>query len=246
MAIRSRPADQAPPPFTGFGRGVLGFFAELDAAQNRDWFEANKPRYEAESRGPMASLVASLGFALAARDHPLSGDPKRALFRIHRDVRFGHDKRPYKTNVSAVLTRDGDKKSQGLLYIDVGLSGCFAALGFYMPDPAQLAAIRERIMTAPARWAAVEAALAGAGLSLSQDAAAARLPRGIDPARASGLETVLRLKHFTISRPIGPDELVDPALVDGLADFAEAGRPLLEFGWSALADLPARRDHGRL
>ncbi len=240
MATRSRTAEAAPPPFTGFGPGVLGFFEALDAAQTRDWFEANRARYETEAHGPMASLVASLGFALAARDIPLLGDPKRALFRIHRDVRFGRDKRPYKTNVSAVLTRDGDKHSQGLLYVDVGLSGCFAALGFYRPDADQLAAIRERIMVAPARWAAVEAALAAAGLTVDRGSALARLPRGLDPARAAGLEGVLRLTSFTVMRPIAPALLFDPGLVDDLAGFAEAGRPLLDFGWSALADRPPR------
>ena len=241
MASRSRTADTAPPPFTGFGAGVIAFFEALDTEQTRDWFEANRARYEAEARGPMASLVASLGFALAARDIPLMGDPKRALFRIHRDVRFARDKRPYKTNVSAVLTRDGDKHSQGLLYLDIGLSGCFAALGFYQPDPDQLGAIRAQIMDTPARWAAVEAALETEGLALSRDSAAARLPRGLDPARAAGLEGVLRLANLTVMRPIDPAMLVDPNLVDQLADFAAAGRPLLDFGWSALARLPPRR-----
>ncbi len=242
MASRSRKLDDATVlPFTGFGPGAIPFFAELDAHQTREWFEANRARYETEARGPMASLVVSLGFALAARDIPLTGDPKRSLFRIHRDVRFARDKRPYKTNVSAVLTRDGDKRSPGLLYVDVGLAGSFAALGFYQPEPDQLDAIRTRIVEAPQRWSAVEEALARGGLTLSRDHAAARLPPAFAGAKADGLGNTLRLKSFVVSRPIHPGELVRPELVDVLVEFVSAGLPLLEFGWAALASRPPRR-----
>ena len=234
MVRRSSPVDRTPKPFTGFGAGALGFFADLDAEQSREWFEANRPVYEAQARGPMESLVASLSFALAARDIPLTGDPRRALFRIHRDVRFGRDKRPYKTNVSAVLTRDGDKGSAGLLYIDIGHADCFAALGFWQPEPEQLALFRERIMERPEEWRAIEASLAARGKPLLRDGAAARLPRGLDPVRSVGLEDTLKLKSFVVRQPIPPAEIGDPGLVDRLAVFAETGLPLLAFGWSAL------------
>ena len=86
-----------PPPFTGFGPEALGFLRDLAREQDRAWFLANKDRYEATIRAPMASLVAALSNVLAARRIPLRGDPQRAMFRIQRDVRFSRDKRPYKT-----------------------------------------------------------------------------------------------------------------------------------------------------
>jgi uncharacterized protein (DUF2461 family) len=45
------------------------------------------------------------------------------VFRIHRDVRFSKDKKPYKTHVSATLTRDGLKLSPGLVYVHIEPEG---------------------------------------------------------------------------------------------------------------------------
>jgi uncharacterized protein (TIGR02453 family) len=88
---RKSPEDTPPAPFNGFGPGALPFFHDLGANQTRDWFLANKAVYEGQVRAPLAALVEALAFAFAAHDIPLTGDPKRALFRIHRDVRFSKD-----------------------------------------------------------------------------------------------------------------------------------------------------------
>ena len=87
--------------------------ASSEAEQNRDWFAENKERYDLAVAAPLASLVMSLSLAMAANELPLTGEPKSSIFRIHRDVRFSKDKRPYKTTASFVLTRDGTKKSRG-------------------------------------------------------------------------------------------------------------------------------------
>ncbi len=186
----------------------------------------------------MAALVGSLGFALAAREIPLMGDPKASLFRVNRDVRFSKDKRPYKENVSAVLTRDGTKRSQGLLYIHVAPDSAFAALGFYGVEPDQLAAIRTRMVAEPDRWLRLEAALAKHGHVLSTESMTARAPRGFEAPEA--LRDAIRLKSFTVMLPLSREQLADPAVVDRIADFAGEGLPLLEFGWAALHSLPPR------
>ena len=51
------------------------------------------------------------------------GDAKKNIFRIHRDVRFSKDKPPYKTHVSASLTREGDKRAPGAVYVHVEPEG---------------------------------------------------------------------------------------------------------------------------
>ena len=107
-------------PFEGFRPAALTFLKDLAANQNRDWFQANKSAYETELRAPMGALVDALAFAFEVHDIALTGDAKRSLFRIHRDVRFAKDKNPYKTNVSAVLSRDGTRHGTGILYIQVG------------------------------------------------------------------------------------------------------------------------------
>lgn len=234
-----RPIIRAMTSFQGFGPKALAFFEALAFHQTKAWFEENRALYETDVRGPLGLLVADLTAELARREVPLAGDPKRSLFRINRDVRFSKDKSPYKTNAGATLTRDGAKLSQGLLYVQVAPRDSFVALGFYEPEPAQLAALRGAMAEKAERWAAVKAGLEGAGLALSREGAAKRMPRGfeaVDP--ASPLAEDLKLKSLIVSRPLSADEILRPGLVGTIADVAVAGRGLLDFGWSAL-------DHAR-
>lgn len=220
--------------FRGFGPEAMAFFEALAADNTRDWFHAHKAEYERVVRSPAMDLVADANTAFAARDIPLHGEPKRALFRVNRDVRFARDKSPYKTNVSFVLTRSGDKHDQGLVYVQHGLDGSFAAAGFYALGPPELAALRTRIAGRGGDWRAVVAALGASGLALSRDGAAARLPRGFSADAVGDLADDLKLKSYTVSRPLSEHDLASPGLPDTLAAFASAATPLLAFGWRAL------------
>lgn len=110
-------------PFPGFAAADLAFLSGLAAHNDREWFTANRAPYDDGLKPTLAMLILALNEAMAARDLPLSGDPKRSVFRIHRDVRFSKDKRPYKTHVSATLTRDGQKMSPGMLYVHIEPEG---------------------------------------------------------------------------------------------------------------------------
>jgi uncharacterized protein (DUF2461 family) len=109
--------------FRGFAAADLAFLTGLAAHNDRDWFTANRAVYDQRLKPTLAALIDALNAAFAARDLPLAGDPKRSVFRIHRDVRFSKDKRPYKTHVSATLTRDGQKLSPGLVYVHIEPEG---------------------------------------------------------------------------------------------------------------------------
>jgi uncharacterized protein (DUF2461 family) len=109
--------------FPGFAAADLAFLTGLAAHNDRDWFTANRAIYDQRLKPTLAALIDALNAAFAARDLPLAGDPKKSVFRIHRDVRFSKDKRPYKTHVSATLTRDGQKLSPGLVYVHIEPGG---------------------------------------------------------------------------------------------------------------------------
>ncbi len=225
-----------PLQFRGFGPDAFAFLESLAANNSREWFLPRKADYDRDLKGPMMDLVADLSTAFAARGVPLSGDPRTALFRVNRDVRFSRDKSPYKTVVSAVLTRDGTKgrRARGLFYVQVGLDRALAALGFHGLEPDDLSTFRTRIARGRGEWRKVEASLAKAGLALSRDDAAARLPRPFHAEEVGDLADALKLKSYTVSRPLTRDDVADPALVGRLAAFAAEGRPLLDFGWDAL------------
>ena len=226
-------ADHPPPPFEGFAPDGLAFLRELAEQQDRAWFQANRARYETGLQLPMASLVAALAAELARRGVTLRGDAKRSLFRIHRDVRFSPDKRPYKTNVGALLSRDGDKLSPGVLYVHIAPTACFAAAGFYRPEPAFLGALRERIVAKPDAWRSMLQRLAASGLALGEDEDALRRPpRGFESVDDPALAPALRCRSFIVRRPLAATEVTQPGLVERLAEFAEAASPLLAFGWA--------------
>jgi uncharacterized protein (TIGR02453 family) len=109
--------------FTGFGKGATGFFTELEANNNRDWWLANKDRYDAEIRGPLEHVLADLADEF--------GEAK--VFRPNRDTRFANDKSPYKTAAAAVIWEDG-----GSCYVQISASGLFTGGGCYHMDRGQL------------------------------------------------------------------------------------------------------------
>ncbi len=109
--------------FPGFAAADLAFLTGLAVHNDREWFTANRAVYDDRLKPTLGALIEALNAAFAARDLPLAGDPKKSVFRIHRDVRFSKDKKPYKTHVSATLTRDGMKLSPGLVYVHIEPEG---------------------------------------------------------------------------------------------------------------------------
>lgn len=233
--------SKAPPkspdvgPFTGFGRRALIFFEDLAANQNRDWFLAHKDVYDGDIRRPMEALVESLVLAFAAHDIPLTGSAKASIFRIHRDVRFAKDKSPYKTHAGAVMSRDGTKSGKGILYVQVGgVEQAFVAIGFYGPEPDDLAAIRHAIATAPEQWLDLERSLEDMGLTLSRGSPSTRMPKGYEALSDSPIAGVLKYRNFIISRTFPPERIFHADLVDDIVAFAGLALPLLEFGCGAI------------
>ncbi len=230
----SKPAQPTPlTPFEGFRPESMAFFRELDNHQNKEWFAANKARYEQFVRGPLQSLVADVSAQLKKAKLPLYGDPHRSLFRINRDIRFSKDKRPYQTHASAALTRDGEKHSPGVLYIHIDPAGSFVAAGFYCPEPQTLLAMRQGLVANPSGWGKVERALVKAELPLATDEALVRVPRGFEDAPEK-LAAVLKLKNWVVRRELTATDISRPSLVDQIVTLASDAKPLLNFGWDAL------------
>jgi uncharacterized protein (TIGR02453 family) len=132
-------------------RDLSRFLFELSENNNRAWFVMNKPRYDI-LRAEFLQLVTELIIGISRFDQAIAGcDPKKALFRINRDVRFRADKSPYKTTFSASILPSGRKKpSEGggpAYYFQMDATGrLFFAVGEYMPPSDRLRAIRDQIV----------------------------------------------------------------------------------------------------
>lgn len=216
--------------FNGFGEKALPFLKALDFHQSREWFQENRDLYESHLKEPLGDLVEVLTERLAALKLGLKGDRKKSLFRINRDVRFSKDKRPYNQHVSAILSRDGSKMSEGVLFIYFGLDRCFAGVAWYQPRPELMQALRSAIVNKPAAFRAMAKALKKNGLALGDEERMKRLPRGFEQVTEPDLGEAVRNRHFVVRHTIDPTGIHSPKLVDELVDFTQRARPLLDWG----------------
>jgi uncharacterized protein (TIGR02453 family) len=125
----------------------MKFLRGLEKNNDRDWFNGRKAVYETELKEPMLAIVRKITDAMIefAPNHVRPAE--KSLFRIYRDTRFSHDKRPYKTHVAAWWSHMGMEKTSGAgYYFQVSPKGVVIAAGAYMPEKEQLAAIRHWLL----------------------------------------------------------------------------------------------------
>src|SRR5262249_32741022 len=145
---------------------------------------------------------------------PIDVDPSRVGFRIYRDVRFSHDKSPYKTNLGTYLPYKGVRGAPGGLYLHVEPKESFAAIAFYQLDRPQLQRWRQTMASDPKRFERVIRALDKNGVAMyEQQDGLKRMPRGFEAFAESPIERYFRWPSFTVSQDIGDDELGSAKLV---------------------------------
>ncbi|HET8836420.1 MAG TPA: TIGR02453 family protein [Gemmatimonadales bacterium] len=215
--------------FRGFGPGALKFLRALARHNDREWFERHRAVYETEVRDPLRALVEEMDVRLARLAPELVGDPRRSIFRIHRDVRFSKDKSPYKTNAACQFYhhdagRGAGQDAEGAgagLYFQLAEGECFVAGGIWMPARPALEKIREAVAADPE---ALDRIVGAAGFrrrlgSLSEEAMLTRLPRGYADGHPAA--PWLRYKSFTASRMLTEREVTSPRLAATIErDFA--------------------------
>jgi len=124
---------------------VLDFLSQLTVNNNREWFQQNKAWYE-KSRKEVEVFVSEMITTISAIDPALQTPAmKDCIFRIFRDVRFGADKSPYKTNFGAFIARGGRKSSNPGYYFHFEPGKSMLAGGVYMPQPDTLKLLRNEI-----------------------------------------------------------------------------------------------------
>lgn len=126
-----------------FDKDFVKFMKDLAAHNEREWFHENKKRYEKSVKDPFVGFVQELIDKVGKLDKNVKIEPKQAIFRIHRDVRFSKDKTPYKTNASAIISAGGrkDMHSPGM-YIQLGPEDVRVYGGLFQLDTKQLYSVR--------------------------------------------------------------------------------------------------------
>src|SRR5262249_18093569 len=139
-----------------FDDGFFRFLTQLARNNNREWFQANKARYESDVRDPMLLFVAALAPRLREIAPHFVVDPSPvggSMMRIHRDIRFSRDKSPYKTAVAAHFQRQGQRgDSLPAYYLHLKPGTSLVGAGIWHPDPPTLRKIRDKMVEDPKRW----------------------------------------------------------------------------------------------
>ena len=218
-----------------FSRTLFQFLRDLKANNNREWFQANKARYEAEVKGPVLAFVMAFAEPLEGINKHFRADPRPvggSMFRINRDTRFSGNKDPYKLNVGAQFRHaqcTKDVHSPGF-YLHLEPGGCFATTGLWHPDPDSLHKVRERIVSHTRAWKALQTA----GIEVGGDALK-RVPAGFDPAHPFAED--LKLKDFYTYTPLTEKEVCAPDFLGHFTDICRTHAPLAAFLTKAL-ELP--------
>lgn len=208
-------------------RAALEFLRELEDNNDRDWFRANRQRYDRDLLEParrLADQLAHLG--------------KPHFFRPYNDLRFRPGP-PLKEQLGVAIGYGGS----GGFYFELSLDGFLVAAGMHRPASDQLERFRAAIDDAR-RARGFKRALRAAeqgGLSPAPPALK-RAPKGY-PLDHPRIE-LLRMKELTVSRrhELKP-WLHDQRCLERVRSELDAARPLVK--WLAETVGPSTRPQRR-
>lgn len=218
---------------------ILTFLTELSANNNREWFAEHKEWYQScyarfvEFSAEYIKRLSELDPSLAVLQ------PKDCIWRIYRDVRFSHDKRPYKewfgcfpaSGVPGQPRTWGKHSMRGGYYVHIQPGECMFAGGIWDPGKELLKALRTEI---EANYEEVEDIMSAPGWKkyFGQDfdtlwGGLKKVPAGFDPE----FKHAEWLKHraYTFSTMLTDEQVSMPDFIDTIIDIAKAGKPMNDF-----------------
>lgn len=211
---------------------LFDFFRDLRDNNNRDWFQANRSRYEEDVKTPLLAFITDFAEPLHQISPHFMAIPRvgGSLFRIHRDVRFSKDKRPYKeaAGVHFRHTSGKDVHAPGF-YFHLGPDEVFAAIGIWGPGSKELLLIRQKIVQNPDVWIKVsqDADLVAVFSETFEHQKLKRAPKGFDPDHP--LIEDLKCKHFVVSCPLSEKFACSPDLSAKLAEIYSHGSEYMKY-----------------
>ncbi|GAB3275914.1 DUF2461 domain-containing protein [Larkinella harenae] len=124
---------------------TLDFLRDLVQNNNREWFQANRARYDA-AKAEFESFVGQLLQGIEAFQPLPNTAVKDCIFRINRDIRFSKDKAPYKKHLSAAVGPGGRHSGRIDFYFHLQPDNeSFLGAGMWQPTPAHLAKFRQEV-----------------------------------------------------------------------------------------------------
>lgn len=210
-----------------FTEGTFRFLRDLAANNDRDWFAANKPRYEEHLKAPALRLIQDFGSELARISTHFQATP-RSLYRIYRDTRFSRNKSPYKTHAGVHFRHEQGKTAHAPgYYLHVEPETMFLGIGMWRPESAALGKVREHIVENPDDWKRASRSEEFAGTFELAGDSLKRAPRGFDPEHP--LIEDLKRKDFIAVATVDESFVTAGDLPERLASSFKAGSPFMAF-----------------
>lgn len=218
------------PATSYFSPEAFDFLRQLKKHNNREWFARNKARYEESLVAPALTFITDFAPQLEKISPHFVADarPTRgSLFRIYRDTRFSHDKKPYKTHVGIHFSHAKGKDIHApVFYLHLEPEGCFVGGGIWHPDTAAATKVRTAIVSEPKKWAAARKKLLLEGESLS------RPPRGFDADHPCIAD--LKRKDFISTLALTEAQICGANFLKEFAAACKSMSPLVGFTCAAL------------
>ena len=201
---------------------TLQFLKDLSANNNREWFQANKDRYESALEN-MKQFARAVENGLGETDLLESA----TLFRIYRDVRFSKDKSPYKNNFGLGLSR-ATKHLRGGYYLQIEPGGSFVGGGFWQPNAEDLKRIRAEfaIDDRPIREIMADPDFRK-HFDILQGEELKTAPQGFD--RDHPAIDLLRKKSFVVKRNFTDAAVMDDSFLQEVTHTFRAMRPYFDY-----------------
>ena len=134
---------------------IMAFLRQLAINNDRAWFKARKETYDALRR-PWEQDMERLIARVADFDPQARGlAVKDSVYRIYRDIRFSHDKSPYKTYFSGVIGKGGRHTVQSCYYVHFGVNEMMLCGGIWWPEKPILDQLRGLIDAEPEEFLAI-------------------------------------------------------------------------------------------
>lgn len=206
------------------------FISDLKENNSREWFQANKDRYDHAHENVIA-FAGELITALSKKETGVDAgvEPKKCVMRIYRDIRFSKDKTPYKTNMAiGRLTKNKTVEIGYYLQIEPG-NKSFIAGGYWMPQGEHIKAIRQEIDYNAADLTRIvdDADFKKAFGEFRDQEKLKTLPKGYE-ADNQHIE-LLKLKSFIAYRDLKDSELTGPKAIQTIVQLCEKIHPLNVF-----------------
>ena len=210
---------------------TLNFLKTLKKQNNKPWFDAHRPAYEAAKADFLQfiqQVIDQFGKKEPSIRHLVAKD---CVFRINRDVRFSKDKSPYKTNMGASINKGGKKAMGAGYYFHLEPGGAFAGGGLYVPQPADLQKVRQEIdYNLPAFKKILSAKSFKTvynDLDRSKEFLLTRVPKGYEAENPAA--EYLKFKSYIAMTAITDRDLVSKDLVKKTVAAFSALQPLILF-----------------